>query len=228
MTNQYQFTAAQRQKALLWLSFWHITIIAASNFLVQFPVEVFGLQTTWGTFTFPFIFLTTDLTVRIFGAHLARKIIFFVMFPALIISYVVSVLFQNGNFTDLSSLTTLNTFVARIAIASFAAYIVGQLLDIGVFNRLRQNRRWWVAPTASTVIGNAVDTAVFYLIAFYQSSDVFMAANWVEIGVVDYMWKLIISALFFLPAYGLLLRYLTRRLTALEASGVKQSLATQS
>ena len=228
MTNKYQFTAAQRQKALLWLSFWHITVIAASNFLVQFPVEVFGLQTTWGTFTFPFIFLTTDLTVRIFGAPLARKIIFCVMFPALIISYVVSVMFQNGSFTDLSSLTTLNTFVARIAIASFAAYITGQLLDIGVFNHLRQNRRWWVAPTASTVIGNAVDTAVFYLIAFYQSSDPFMAANWVEIGVVDYMWKLIICALFFLPAYGLLLRYLTRRLTALEAAAPKQQYVTQS
>lgn len=228
MQSTYRFTATQQQKALLWLSFWHIIVIAASNFLVQFPVEVFGLQTTWGTFTFPFIFLTTDLTVRIFGAPLARKIIFFVMFPALMISYIISVLFQNGSFTDLSSLTTLNTFVARIAIASFAAYITGQLLDIGVFNRLRQNRRWWVAPTASTVIGNAVDTAVFYLIAFYQSSDPFMAANWVEIGVVDYMWKLIICALFFLPAYGLLLRYLTRRLTALEATAPKQQYVTQS
>lgn len=212
----YSFNRSQRRKALLWLSFWHILIITASNFLVQFPVSIFGLQTTWGTFTFPFIFLTTDLTVRIFGAPLARRIIFCVMVPALLISYLVSTLWQNGSFTGLAALATLNVFVARIALASFTAYLVGQILDIFVFNRLRQHHRWWVAPTASTIFGNSVDTLVFYLIAFYASSDPFMAAHWLEIGTVDYAWKLTISALFFLPAYGILLRYLLRRLTALE------------
>ena len=79
----YTFTPAQQRKALVWLSFFHILVIAASNYLVQFPFELFGFHTTWGAFTFPFIFLTTDLTVRIFGRQLARRIIFWVMLPAL-------------------------------------------------------------------------------------------------------------------------------------------------
>ncbi|UJF24183.1 7-cyano-7-deazaguanine/7-aminomethyl-7-deazaguanine transporter [Suttonella sp. R2A3] len=210
------FTPEQQRHALIWLSFWHIFIIALSNFLVQFPFEFYGLHTTWGAFSFPFIFLTTDLTVRVFGPALARKIIFCVMFPALAISYVVSVLFHNGSFTDLSVLTSLNTFVARIALASFAAYLIGQLLDISVFNYLRRHHRWWVAPSASTVLGNAIDTIVFFSIAFYASSDPFMAANWPEIALLDYAWKIIICTLFFLPAYGLLLRYLLKRLTTLD------------
>ncbi len=95
----YRFTSAQLQKALIWLAFFHILIIAASNYLVQFPFEVFGFHTTWGAFTFPFIFLATDLTVRIFGQRLARRIIFWVMLPALALSYAVSVLFHEGAWT---------------------------------------------------------------------------------------------------------------------------------
>ena len=72
----YEFTAAQQKKALFWLVLFHIFIIAASNYLVQFPFQIFGIFTTWGAFSFPFIFLATDLTVRIFGAPLARRIIF--------------------------------------------------------------------------------------------------------------------------------------------------------
>ena len=71
----YTFTLAQQKKALFWLAFFHILVIAASNYLVQFPFELFGLHTTWGAFTFPFIFLTTDLTVRIFGSTLARRML---------------------------------------------------------------------------------------------------------------------------------------------------------
>lgn len=214
----YAFTPAQRRKALIWLVFWHTLIIAASNILVQIPVQISGLHTTWGAFTFPFIFLTTDLTVRIFGAPLARKIIFCVMIPALILSYLASVLFQNGEFIGLAGLQTLDIFVARIAVASFIAYLVGQLLDISVFNRLRQHARWWVAPSASTVLGNAIDTLLFFSIAFYHSPDDYMASHWPQLALADYAWKIAVSALFFLPAYGILLKTLTRRLTTLDTA----------
>lgn len=212
----YQFTMAQQNRALFWLCFFHILVIAASNYLVQFPFEIFGFHTTWGAFTFPFIFLTTDLTVRIFGQHLARRIIFWVMLPALLLSYVFSVLFSEGNWMGWASLASFNTFVGRIALASFTAYVVGQLLDIFVFNRLRRLKAWWVAPAASTGFGNAVDTLVFFGVAFYASSDSFMAANWPEIAFIDFLFKLVICGLFFLPAYGVILKYLTVKLTTLK------------
>jgi len=85
-------------RALFWLVSLHIFIIAISNYLVQIPVGLFGFITTWGAVTFPFIFLITDLTVRIFGQNLARRIIFFAMLPALVISYYFSVVFSNGQF----------------------------------------------------------------------------------------------------------------------------------
>lgn len=73
------FTTVQRKKALVWLSLFHLLVITSSNYLVQLPISIFGFHTTWGAFSFPFIFLATDLTVRIFGAPLARRIIFAVM-----------------------------------------------------------------------------------------------------------------------------------------------------
>ncbi len=205
-------TTAQTRRALFILITFHIFIIAASNYLVQIPFQVFGLHTTWGTFSFPFIFLATDLTVRIFGAAQARKIIFGAMLPALAISYLVSVLFFEGKFQGLAGFAGLDTFVFRIAIASFIAYILGQLLDIRVFAKLRKNERWWVAPSASTVLGNLLDTIIFYSIAFYASTDTFMAAHWPEIATLDYGFKIFVSILLFLPLYGLLLRYLTERI----------------
>ncbi|MDO5640575.1 MAG: 7-cyano-7-deazaguanine/7-aminomethyl-7-deazaguanine transporter [Neisseria sp.] len=212
----YSFTQAQQRKALVWLTLFHILVIASSNYLVQFPFEIFGFHTTWGAFTFPFIFLATDLTVRIFGQRLARRIIFWVMLPALLLSYVFSVLFSEGSWTGWASLAAFNTFVGRIALASFAAYAVGQLLDIFVFNRLRRLKSWWAAPTASTFAGNALDTLVFFSVAFYASRDAFMAANWPEIAFVDYLFKLTICTLFFLPAYGVILNILTKKLTTLK------------
>ncbi|MCP2039924.1 putative integral membrane protein (TIGR00697 family) [Neisseria sp. HSC-16F19] len=211
----YAFTQAQKTKALYWLCSFHIVVIAASNYLVQFPFTVFGIHSTWGALSFPFIFLTTDLTVRIFGAPLARKIIFWVMFPALMVSYVVSVLFSEGAWAGWNNLLAANDFVARIALASFAAYVAGQLLDIQVFDRLRRLKNWWVAPAASTVAGNALDTLIFFSMAFYASEDAFMAVHWPQIALVDYGFKIVICTLFFLPAYGVLLRYLTAKLTAL-------------
>ena len=195
----------QLKRCLLILSLFHIAIISASNYLVQIPFEFLGYHTTWGAFTFPFIFLATDLTVRIFGADAARKIIFRAMFPALLISYVVSVLFRDGYFQSATALLDFNVIVARIAFASFASYLLGQVLDISVFNRLRQLKTWWVAPACSTVFGNLIDTFCFFGLAFYDSGNAFMAANWIEIATVDAGTKVAISLLFFLPLYGVLL-----------------------
>jgi len=210
----YSFTPQQRFSALIWLSLFHIAIITSSNYLVQLPVSIFGFHTTWGAFTFPFIFLATDLTVRIFGAPLARRIILSVMIPALAISYVISALFFEAQWQGVEALSSLNIMVARIATASFMAYVLGQILDVHVFNRLRQNRRWWIAPVASMFLGNISDTLSFFFIAFYKSTDAFMAAHWVEIALVDYSFKVLICLVFFLPMYGMLLNMLLKRLSA--------------
>lgn len=205
-------TPAQTQRALFFLVSFHIVIIALSNYLVQLPFPIFGLHTTWGTFSFPFIFLATDLTVRIFGTAQARRIIFGAMLPALVLSYVVSILFFEGRFQGTAALAGLNSFVFRIALASFTAYVLGQLLDIKVFSRLRKNRRWWVAPSVSTLLGNLLDTVIFYAVAFWAGSDEFMALHWPEIAALDYAFKLLVSLLLFLPLYGILLRYLTDKI----------------
>ena len=206
------FTTVQRKKALVWLSLFHLLVITSSNYLVQLPISIFGFHTTWGAFSFPFIFLATDLTVRIFGAPLARRIIFAVMVPALALSYGISALFYMGEWQGFAALGTFNLFVARIAVASFMAYALGQILDVHVFNRLRQSRRWWLAPTASTLFGNISDTVAFFFIAFWRSPDPFMAAHWGEIALVDYSFKVLISIIFFLPMYGVLLNMLLKRL----------------
>lgn len=190
-------------KLIAMVASFHILVIATSNYLVQFPFEVFGYHTTWGSFIFPFIFLATDLTVRLFGAKMARQIILGVMFPALLISYIAS----SGGLGE------FNSFAVRIALASFTAYMLGQFLDIQVFSRLRKMKQWWIAPASSTVVGNLLDTMLFFFIAFYASTNPFMAENWLSIAWVDYGFKLVVTMAVFLPMYGLLLKYLTNKLT---------------
>ena len=189
---------------------FHVFIIIASNYLVQFPMQLFGWQTTWGAFSFPFIFLATDLTVRLLGKQPARRVIARVMLPALLASYLVSTLFHEGSFSGWGALASLNVFVLRISLASFAAYAIGQLADVQVFDRLRRLPQWWIAPSASTIFGNLLDTLVFFSIAFWHSSNAFMAEHWVEIAWVDYVIKLGISLVLFIPLYGILLKVLTR------------------
>lgn len=211
----FVLSSSQTRHLLAAMVAFHIVIIAASNYLVQLPFTLFGWHTTWGAFSFPFIFLATDLTVRLFGKQPARAIIARVMLPALAISYLVSVIFPRGTYAGLEGLSEWNLFVARIALASFMAYVLGQLLDIHVFDRLRRMRWWWVAPAVSTLFGNLADTLAFFSIAFHNSPDPFMAAHWPEIAWVDYVIKLAISLLFFLPLYGLLLGWLSRRLVSM-------------
>ncbi|MEE6075223.1 7-cyano-7-deazaguanine/7-aminomethyl-7-deazaguanine transporter [Avibacterium paragallinarum] len=233
-TNLPIFNDQQKKNALIILSFFHILIIAASNYLVQIPFEVhlplnlfgaadFSFHSTWGTLTFPFIFLATDLTVRIFGAKEARWIIFVVMFPALIISYVISTLFSDSQYQGLDALLTFNSFVFRIAIASFVAYVFGQLLDVLVFNRLRQLKTWWIAPSSSMTFGSMADTFLFFFVAFYASSDPFMAEHWFELGFVDYLFKLFVGIVLFVPAYGVALTMILRSLQKISQENYRTS-----
>ncbi|QNS15427.1 7-cyano-7-deazaguanine/7-aminomethyl-7-deazaguanine transporter [Mannheimia bovis] len=212
------FSDESKFRSLILLSLFHIFIITISNYLVQITFEIkvpftdWVIPTTWGTFTFPFIFLATDLTVRVFGAELARKIIFLVMLPALLISYIISVLFFETEFQGFAALSEFNLFVFRIALASFSGYVVGQFLDIFVFNRLRQGKSWWLAPMCSTIFGTLIDTFVFFAVAFYKSSDEYMAEHWFTIGSVDYAFKLFVSLLLFLPLYGVVLNFIMKKL----------------
>ncbi len=209
---QFIYRAEEKSRALPWLVLFHIMVIASSNFLVQVPMELFGFHSTWGAFSYPFIFLATDLTVRIFGAAPARRIIFFTMFPALIVSYLISVLFDGGAWQGSMAFAAFNRGVAQIAFASFAAYVIGQLMDIIVFNRFRQNYQWWVAPLLSGIIGNLVDTIAFFGIAFFKTDDPYMAEHLVEVATVDYFFKMGVSVLLFLPAYGVILKVITQSL----------------
>lgn len=194
------------------LACFHILVVATSNYLVQFPISVFGFKATLGAFSFPFIFLATDLTVRLFGAKMGRRIIFYAMFPALVVSYIITVGFRGGTWLGLDAFGEFNLFVARIAAGSFAAYAFGQIVDIVVFNRLRQHKQWWHAPFASAIFGNLADTAIFVFIAFYKTSDEYLANNMVEIGVVDYIFKVAVNAILFLPLYKVILDQVVLRL----------------
>lgn len=209
----------QRWQIMSVLVLLHITVIAASNYLVQIPFTLFGFNTTWGAYTYPFIFLVTDLTVRLFGAPLARRIIFRVMFPALIVSYLLSVLFVDGHFAGWQALTTPNIMVSRIVAASFTAYLCGQLMDITVFRRLMRLKAWWVAPAASAIFGTLLDTLVFFSIAFAGSSNAFMAAHWPELAAADYAFKLVFSLGLFVPLYGVLVGWLQRQLLTFLGQG---------
>jgi uncharacterized PurR-regulated membrane protein YhhQ (DUF165 family) len=173
----------------------HIFVIGISNYLVQFPIAVFGYEFTIATFTFPFIILATDLTVRLYKDKVARKIIIGAFIPAFFISLY---------FADL-----------RIAIASVSAYALGQFLDIFVFSKLRKqtnsledlnlNKNWYIAPAISTFFAQIIDTYIFYGFAFYNSSDEFMREHWFTIATNDLLFKLLICYLAFLPFYGLIL-----------------------
>ena len=182
------------RKLITYLVLGHCFIIAISNYLVQFPINIFGLDYTIGTFTFPIIVLATDLTVRLSNATNARKVIGYAFIPAFIISYI---------FADF-----------RIAIASVLAYSIGQLLDVFVFSKVRDrvgddgfnlSSYWYLAPVVSTFFAQLIDTYLFYGVAFYNSADNFMRENWDLIAFNDFILKLVVCYLAFLPIYVLIL-----------------------
>ena len=182
---------------IIYLVLFHCFIIGVSNYLVQFPISILSYNFTIATFTFPFIVLATDLTVRLLGASPARKVIAYAFIPAFFISLY---------FVDL-----------RIAVASVAAYAFGQLLDIFVFSKIRTavnddglkiGNYWYVAPIISTFFAQLIDTYLFYGLAFYNSADEFMKNNWINIATNDFGFKLFVCYTAFLPIYLIVLNRL--------------------
>ncbi len=143
-------------------------VVVASNVLVQFPMHgtVGGLSLadilTWGAFTYPFSFLVTDLANRRYGPSVARRIVFVGFMTAVVCSIVVPPLLYRAGLIDFE---TQAARLARIALASGAAFLCAQLLDVTVFNWLRR-QSWWRAPIFGTLVGSVFDTAVFFSIAF--------------------------------------------------------------
>lgn len=139
------------------------TIVVASNILVQF---LFGQWLTWGAFTYPLAFLVTDVMNRVYGASTARRVVF-----AGFVTGVICSLIGTQIVGEFGPLVTW-----RIAIGSGLAFLTAQLLDVSIFDKLRGGT-WWRAPLVSTVVGSAVDTALFFTIAFSASLSLLEPAN---------------------------------------------------
>ena len=173
----------------------HICIIVVSNILVSIPIDFYGFKITWAAFSFPLVIVTTDLTTRLLGKSVAQNIIGY-SFPFAILSSII-LLYLNDNPISVS---------VRIGIASGIAYAIGILIDINAFQFIREKySNWWIAPALSTIISNIIDSYTFFFSAFYNSEDIYMAKNWLEICGTQTLIKIIIGFIFFLPIYGLLL-----------------------
>ena len=157
-------------------------VIIASNYLVQFPINSFNLQDvlTYGAFSYPIVFLITDLANRAFGKKKARKLVY--------IGFVVGILltvFISTNFQDIISI--------RIAIGSGTAFLIAQLIDIEIFQRLR-NKIWFVAPITSSISGSIIDTFLFFSISFLGTG-----IPWVTLAFGDLFVKILMAFLMLIP-----------------------------
>ena len=165
-------------------------VVLASNYLVQFPINYYGLNEilTYGAFSYPIAFLITDLANRSFGKVVARKIVY--------IGFAIGISFTllfSTNFADLISI--------RIAIGSGTAFLVAQLLDVQIFDKLRQ-KKWFVAPLTSSLMGSTVDTFIFFSISFYRTG-----VPWVTLSLGDLSVKIFVALLMLIP-FRLLLKTL--------------------
>ena len=157
-------------------------VVLASNYLVQFPITYYGLEKilTYGAFSYPVAFLITDLANRSYGKIIARKIVY--------IGFVIGIvftLFFSTNFGDLISV--------RIAIGSGTAFLVAQLLDVQIFDKLRK-KKWFVAPLTSSLIGSTIDTFLFFSISFYATG-----IPWVTLSLGDLAVKVLVALLMLIP-----------------------------
>ena len=169
-------------KLFLLLSLVMGIVVLASNYLVQFPIQYYGLEEilTYGAFSYPVAFLITDLANRSYGKIVARKIVY--------IGFVIGIvftLFFSTNFEDLISV--------RIAIGSGTAFLVAQLLDVQIFDKLRK-KKWFVAPLTSSLIGSTIDTFLFFSISFYATG-----IPWVTLSLGDLSVKVLVALLMLIP-----------------------------
>ena len=165
-------------RLFLFLSFLMGGVVLASNYLVQFPIKYYDLDKilTYGAFSYPIAFLITDLANRSYGKIVARKIVY--------IGFVIGIAFTfffSTNFSDLISI--------RIAIGSGTAFMVAQLLDVQIFDKLRK-KKWFVAPLTSSFIGSIVDTFLFFSISFYGTG-----IPWITLSLGDLTVKILVAFL---------------------------------
>ena len=174
-------TTPQR-KLFFILSFLMGLVVIASNYLVQFPVNFYGLEDllTYGAFSYPITFLITDLSNRAFGKKIARYVVLIGFCIGIILTFFVST-----NFDDIISV--------RIAIGSAIAFIIAQNLDINIFDFLRK-KTWYIAPLTSSVLGSIIDTFLFFSIAFYNTG-----IPWFTLALGDLAIKLIVSLVMLIP-----------------------------
>ena len=175
-------------KLFITLSFMMGVIVLSSNYLVQFPINYYGLSEilTYGAFSYPVAFLITDLANRFYGKFVARKIVYFGFFIGIIFTLLFST-----DFADLISV--------RIAIGSGVAFITAQLLDIQIFDRLRK-KKWFIAPLTSSFISSTVDTFLFFSISFYATG-----IPWVTLSLGDLAVKVMVALIMLIP-FRLLLK----------------------
>lgn len=180
----------------------HIIIIAISNYIVQFKFELFGYPLAWAAFTFPLVVVLTDLTVRLLGKQTGRAVISLAFIPAIFVSMAVVKL---GGAPD--------SVAFRIGLGSGMAYFISNLLDVYVFQYFREKySSWWIAPTLSAIVSTFIDTYVFFGTAFAGGADEFMANNWHIVATNNSISKVLVSLLVILPAYGVLLNHLQKKL----------------
>ncbi len=175
-------------KSFLLLSFLMGVVVLSSNYLVQFPINYYGLNEilTYGAFSYPIAFLITDLANRSYGKKVARKIVYF----GFVLGIGFTVLFST-DFADLISI--------RIAIGSGIAFLTAQLLDVQIFDRLRK-KEWFVAPLTSSMIGSTIDTFLFFSISFYGTG-----VPWVTLSLGDLIVKVMVALIMLIP-FRLLLK----------------------
>ncbi|MDA9601012.1 queuosine precursor transporter [bacterium] len=170
------------KKFFILLSFIMGVVVLTSNYLVQFPINYYGLEEilTYGAFSYPVAFLITDLANRSYGKIVARKIVYVGFIIGIIFT-----LFFSTNFADLISV--------RIAIGSGTAFMVAQLLDVQIFDYFRK-KKWFVAPLTSSLIGSTVDTFLFFSISFYATG-----IPWVTLSLGDLAVKIFVALVMLIP-----------------------------
>lgn len=179
----------------------HVFIVAVSNYLVQFKIDVFGNPLAVAAFTFPLVVVLTDLTVRLIGKETGRAVIALAFIPAILVSILV---------VKLGGAPSSVAF--RIGLGSGIAYFVSNLLDVYVFQYIRERyATWWIAPSLAAIVSTFIDTYVFFFTAFYKGANEFMAANWHIVATNNSISKILVSLLVILPAYGLLLGWLQKK-----------------
>jgi len=164
------------------LAFSMALVVALSNYLVKFPVNYFGLNDllTYGAFSYPVAFLITDLSNRIYGKNIAKKIVYIGFALGIILT-----LYFSTNYSDLISI--------RIVIGSGTAFLIAQLIDVNIFDLLRK-KIWFIAPLVSSLIGSTVDTFLFFSISFYGTN-----INWVTLSLGDLCVKIIVALVMLIP-----------------------------